>query len=254
MSKLFQNSWGLLRIVQSRWGLVRTTPSNQILLKKGPQSGLVLGCTPCMQSARELTGQVTNQPIRLKNMPTDYPPVTASDHLRRKTRTVFNCFDSNNDGIITKEDFEASARRTIEHLKLNAEQAANILKQRLEMWEFVSRDSKDASQVTEEEFVGFDPSVLNHSTYRKEFFPMYVSVGFKVMDIDGDGLVTKDEHAAYFYSMNVPVEESKKIFDVMDANKDGFISIDEYAHAYAEFLFTDDPNNKYNGFFGPLVD
>ncbi|XP_013381974.1 sarcoplasmic calcium-binding protein, beta chain-like [Lingula anatina] len=83
---------------------------------------------------------------------------------------------------------------------------------------------------------------------------MVVSMGFKVMDIDGDGLVTKEEHAAYFYSMNVPVEESKKIFDVMDTNKDGFISIDEYAHAYAEFLFTEDPNNEYNGFFGPLVD
>ncbi|XP_013381976.1 sarcoplasmic calcium-binding protein-like [Lingula anatina] len=250
----FKNNLGLLRIVQSRWGLARVVSSNQILLKKSLQRGLVLEYTPCKQPVRELTDQMTDKPISFKKMPTDYPPVTASDHWRRKVRTVFNRFDSNNDGIITKEDFEASARRTIELLKLNAEQAANILKLRLEVWESLSRGSKDVSQITEKEFVGVDPSVVNQSTYRKEFFPMYVSVGFKVMDIDGDGLVTKDEHAAYFYSLNVPVEESKKMFDVMDINKDGFISIDEYAHAYAEFVFTEDPNNKYNGFYGSLVD
>ncbi|XP_013387749.1 luciferin-binding protein [Lingula anatina] len=254
MSKLFQNSWGLLKIVRSSQGLARTVSSNQILLKKGLQRGLVLEYTPCIQPVRELTGQVNDQPIRFKKMPMDYPQITASDHWRRKIRTVLNRLGANDDGFVTKEDFERSARRVAEYLKLNDQQAANILKQRLDIWEFVPKGPKDPTKAIQKEYVGFDPSVLNQITYRKEFFPMVVSVGFKVMDIDGDGRISKEEHAAYFYSVNVPVEESKKVFDVMDANKDGFISIDEYAHAYAEFLFTEDPNNKYNGFFGPLVD
>ncbi|XP_013387753.1 luciferin-binding protein [Lingula anatina] len=226
MSKIFQASKGLLKITQSCRGLARVTPGRQGLreiVQPGSCRGLArvipdshrLGkivhgfspeYAPCRQPVRELA----NQPARFKKAPVDYPPLTGSDHCRRKLRTIFKCMDSNGDGFITKEDFETSARRVAEYLKLNDEQAEHILKQRLAIWELMSKATQDTPKVSEEEYVGLAVSVRNQSGYRQEFFPMLVSVEFNAMDIDGDGIISKEEHKAFFYSINVPVEESKK--------------------------------------------
>ena len=48
----------------------------------------------------------------------------------------------------------------------------------------------------------------------------------KVVDTDGDGILTADEHAA----------GSKAMFDRMDTDKDGFLSKEELAAGHAKML------------------
>ncbi|MDP9131683.1 MAG: EF-hand domain-containing protein [Nitrospirota bacterium] len=48
----------------------------------------------------------------------------------------------------------------------------------------------------------------------------------KVVDTNGDGMLTADEHAA----------GSKKMFDKMDTNKDGFVSKTEFAAGHAKMM------------------
>ncbi|XP_013387758.1 sarcoplasmic calcium-binding protein [Lingula anatina] len=249
MSKIFQTSRGLLKITQSCRGLAMTIPARR-RLGEIVQQGLVPEFAPFWQPIRGMA----NQAVRFKKAPIDYPLLTGSDHWRRKKRTVFRRMDTNGDGFITKEDFETSARRVAEYLKLNDVQAEHILNQRLAIWELVSNATQDTTKVSEEEFVGSSVPIVNQSYYRQDFLPMWVSVEFNTTDIDGDGLISKEEHKAFFYSVNVPVEESKNVFDAMDSNKDGFICIEEFAHASAEFFLTEEPDNPFNEFFGPLVD
>ncbi|XP_013387754.1 uncharacterized protein LOC106156870 [Lingula anatina] len=194
MSKIFQASKGLLKITQSCRGLARVTPGRQGLreiLQPGSSRALarvipasrrlgtivhgLLTESPILQPVRKLA----NQPVRFKKAPIDYPPVTGSDHWRRKLRTIFKCLDSNGDGFITKEDFETSARRVAEYLELNDEQAGHILNQRLAIWDLIYNASQNTFKMTEEEYVGSCClSIINQSSHRQEFFHMMVSVDF----------------------------------------------------------------------------
>lgn len=48
----------------------------------------------------------------------------------------------------------------------------------------------------------------------------------KVIDTDGDGILTAAEHAA----------GSKTMFDRMDSNKDGYVSKSEFAAGHANMM------------------
>ncbi|XP_013381972.1 sarcoplasmic calcium-binding protein-like [Lingula anatina] len=203
----------------------------------------------------KLVRGLANQPQHFKKMPIDYPPVTGSSHWRRKVRTCFNCLDSNSDGCITREDWVATANRTVQFLSLDEKQADVILKQRLGIWERYVQSLRDdiSAKMIEDEYVKESLSMVNQLSYRRELLPSIITVEFNAMDVDGDGRISKEEHAAFFYSIRAPVDASKRVFNVMDSNKAGFISMEEFAEGYMEYWLTEDPNNKYNMFFGPLV-
>ncbi|XP_013402815.1 sarcoplasmic calcium-binding protein [Lingula anatina] len=183
--------------------------------------------------------------------PMDYPPLTGSEHWKRKLRTYFRCFDVNSDGYITKEDYVISAKRCAEYLDLDDERAEQILNQRLRQWEYIT---KNASKVSEEEYVELVQGLCNQKHFREELFSTAVSRAFAVVDLNSDGLISREEYKAFFYSLCLSAEDSHKTFNLIDNNNDGFITKDELGHAMAEFFFTEDPNNIYNEVYGSLAD
>ncbi|XP_013399033.1 sarcoplasmic calcium-binding protein isoform X1 [Lingula anatina] len=247
MAKVAQLCRDYLRITQSFPVLARNIQS-----LKSEVNGPLLRFVTGFQPVRAFTNKV----LRLKKMPIDYPAVTGSEHWRRKSRTIFKCLDSNADGYLTKEDYVSSAKRATEYLNLDDEQAERILNIRLNFWKLLAQDSSDdeSFRVSEAGYVQSCISVVNQSTFRLEFYPKLLSMEYDAKDFDGDGLLSQKEFAANFYSLRIPVENAKRAFDSIDSNRDGIISFEEYALGYTEFTFTEEPNNKYNEFFGPLVD
>ncbi|XP_013398998.1 uncharacterized protein LOC106165359 [Lingula anatina] len=156
---------------------------------------------------------LVKQPWRFRK-PVEYPQVTGSDHWRRKMRTLFRAFDINSDGYLTIEDVEMSARRSSEFMKLDDENTKIILDQRLTHWrDSISRDSTGwkTSKLSEGQFVENQLVNMNDNHFRESFFDTLCS-RFQMMDLNGDGLISPDEHAAIF---NIPTEHSKKIFDII---------------------------------------
>ncbi|XP_013399820.1 sarcoplasmic calcium-binding protein-like [Lingula anatina] len=195
------------------------------------------------------------QPLCLRK-PIEYPQLTGSDHWKRKMRTIFRAFDVDGDGCLTEDDMEAVVRRTAEYMNLDDENTNILLNQRLTYLRDVS--SKDSTgeikgKLSEDEFVQNHLANINESKFRNIWFDM-LSSRFQMMDTDGDGLVSSDEYAALFYSFNIPSEHSDKIFDIIDTDNDGFISKDDFVQALTEFWLSENPDNKYNECFGPLVD
>ncbi|XP_013402563.1 luciferin-binding protein-like [Lingula anatina] len=249
MSKVFQASGGLLKIINRCQRLTSVMSSSQ-RLDKFEQHGL----GPIISSLNLPVRGLKNQAIQFRKAPVDYPPVTGSDHWRRKMRTLFRSLDVNGDGYITKEDYVISAKRCAEYLDLDDERAEYLLNQRVAVWESISKSSEDTSKISEEECLRSAIVLCNQRSYRQEVFPKQISMHFTAVDLDSDGLISREEHSASCYSSNIPEEEAQKLFDLLDPDKDGFITIDEFAQSFTEFFFTEDPHNTYSGMFGPLAD
>ncbi|XP_013398983.1 sarcoplasmic calcium-binding protein-like [Lingula anatina] len=237
---------GLPMIVQPDRKLGRLIPPAQNLSKKitVPVFNKQRGMAPVIQ----LKLGLVKQPWRFRK-PVEYPEITGSDHWRRKMRTQFRALDTNGDGYLTKEDIEMGARRTAAYMNLSDENTEIILDQRLAYW----RDSLSKGRISEDRFVDNQLVVMNDNNCREILFDSLCS-RFRAMDLDGDGLISPDEHAAIFYSFNIPTEHSKKVFDIIDSDSDGFITQEEFVLALTEFNLTENPDNKFNECFGPLVD
>ncbi|XP_013388350.2 calcium-dependent protein kinase 4-like [Lingula anatina] len=217
------------------------------------RNGLGLGSQRFSQPKRE----VVNRPLGLKKMPVEYPPLTGSEHWTRKMRTVFRALDSNNDGRLSSEDMILSGKRAAQYLGLNEDQTEAIVKLRLHICKTAIEKNPKGEMAEEVSFDAFIQNrilAFNDMKARQELFSRVIPVEFNTMDTDGDGKISPKEHAAYFHSLNIPTEHSKKIFDVMDTNKNGYISVKEFGEGHLDFWLGEDPNSKYNEFLGPLVD
>ncbi|XP_013399003.1 sarcoplasmic calcium-binding protein [Lingula anatina] len=241
MSNIALRSWGLVRDIKSSRRLAKfvrlTLRIRNVLQTKAH----------CFQPVRRLT---TGTP-HFGKLPADLPYVTGSEHWKRKVRSVFKRFDLNTDGYVTGEDYVAFGKRMADFRNLDGEKAKQIIDKCLHTWAGVAGNK---NKITEDDYLQSIHSLTIQCCFRPQLYHGFVSAEFGMMDIDGDGLASKDEHVAFFHGMKVPMQFSKEMFVEMDTNKDGLITFDEFAEGFLDFWFTEDPNNKYNHFYGPLVD
>jgi Ca2+-binding EF-hand superfamily protein len=120
-----------------------------------------------------------------------------------KTNAVdaqFNAMDSNRDGKLSPEEHAAGAKRM-----------------------FDTMDADKDGIVTSVEMDAAHEKVTGNKTTQGE---MSSAEKIKVVDTNGDGILTAEEHAA----------GSRMMFDKMDTNKDGFVSKAELTAGHAEMM------------------
>ncbi|XP_013386658.1 sarcoplasmic calcium-binding protein [Lingula anatina] len=195
---------------------------------------------------------ITQQAISLKRTPHDYPPVTGTEHWKRKIRTLFRSLDVNGDGYITRKAYEMSAQRVSSYMNLDENKAKEVMEHRVKIWEAYDRGThSDDHQVSEDEYLSELLAVIN-TTFREAFLAL-ATYEFDAYDMDGDGFISPKEHEVFFYSWGIPTEHSAGAFKAVDINGDGLISREEFIQAGVDFLFGEDENSPYNIFLGPLA-
>ena len=112
----------------------------------------------------------------------------------------FEAMDANGDGRLSPDEHAAGAKKMFDAMDANKDGK-------------VTSSEMDAAQ---EKLTGKKVSAKDMSSAEK----------IKVVDTDGDGILTAAEHAS----------GSKTMFDRMDTDKDGFVSRAELAAGHASML------------------
>ena len=112
----------------------------------------------------------------------------------------FKAMDINGDGTLSPDEHATGAKKM-----------------------FGTMDANKDGTVTPEEMDAAHEKMAGKKTTRAD---MSSAEKIKVIDTNGDGILSADEHAA----------GSKRMFDKMDSNKDGFVSKAELAAGHAKML------------------
>ena len=114
--------------------------------------------------------------------------------------TSFEAMDDNDDGKISPDEHFAAASRMFDKMDTNAD-----------------------GKVTAAEMTAAQPRVTGKKAQKTD---LTAAEKIKVLDTDGDGVLTSEEHAAGARSM----------FDKMDTDKDGYLSKAEFKGGHDKLL------------------
>lgn len=172
----------------------------------------------------------------------------------RKLSTIFSILDLNDDGIIERGDF---LRRVngFSALRGWSDDSPEYLRNAaysLEEWKNL-RETVDVDEdgtVTRDEYLKFGEVYLSDLDAVRAYARGDIQLLFDAMDLDGDDRVSAAEYREYLEVCGADPSGADEFFAHADRDRDGKITRAELAHAFEEFLLSDDPDARGNFLFG----
>ena len=170
----------------------------------------------------------------------------------RKVRTFFTFWDRNCDGVVNHEDY----KRFVEDICVS-NAVTNVSKEQIEdfrtnldkLWIDEVTGGNEKFEWTENKYLEVMFEVVSRPG-TEELFRNAGRELFKLFDLNGDGVISKDEVKAMLggYPFSIVT------FAAMDTNRDGEVSREEFVQAYVDYWFNfADETNPSKHFLGPLV-
>ncbi|CAF1508699.1 unnamed protein product, partial [Didymodactylos carnosus] len=171
---------------------------------------------------------------------------------KTKMTNLFYLYDADGDGSITPVDFEILASKLSglvgQDNPQHSEQYATARKTLCE--EIMRADSNHDGKVTLDEWLEFhqrlrdeltkpdtDPELLEQLCER-------VNTTFKMLDLNNDGMIEKDEWMKTCQFFGVKTEAAEKAFNQIA--KDGKLKEDKAKKLFFEYIKSDDPDHISN--------
>ncbi len=176
----------------------------------------------------------------------------ASPFQHRKAALAFYRWDQTKDGVVRADDLEMWGKEVAVHLNIarGSPQYDKILETYRQTWQTVFKplDKDNDNALTLEEYsasfgVFLDPQGTEQ-----------VIAGnrspFDALDLDGDGLIERNEYAAFVRPLGVAEQDARTAFSHLDRDGDGLIERDEFAQDLHDYFASDDRSAPANWFFG----
>lgn len=112
-------------------------------------------------------------------------------------------------------------------------------------------NSQNSGKVSLEDWFTYYDIVLNDSQFESELMLLPEAV-FHVVDADQSGKLDKNEWTQLFRVYNVPVIYVDETFLRIDVDGDGVLSKDEVIPMIRDFFYSSDPEKPRNYMFGPI--
>ena len=95
----------------------------------------------------------------------------------------------------------------------------------------------DEEGVTEEEFVKQAKTFVSLPD-AKERLQELADAGFKIMDINNDGVISYEEYLQFYKSLNMKQETINELFKKADTNGDGVVDYQESCESFFKFFLS----------------
>jgi juvenile hormone diol kinase len=176
-----------------------------------------------------------------------------SDRHQAKLKIHHRVLDWDTSGFVGKDDFEQIA---VNFAKLRGEEAGSpthddLLAKFRYIWTtfWEPADASKDGNVTSDEFVASITAAIDAGVRSDDtLLPML----FDIIDADGSGQISLDEHQQFFEAFGIDVALSPDVFRRLDTDGDGSISREEFLEAGAKFFFFDEEDAPGNHFWGPV--
>lgn len=172
--------------------------------------------------------------------------VVVSEYRIKKFESYFNFLDSNNDGIISKEDHELAAQNMTVLSNGSSADATDLIATLMNWWGVQRIEDDEDAEISVAEaaqrIVTYckttDPEIAEkqtRSTYDRTF---------DFIDWNKDGVISHEELINYYKSYGVFDEEFiTEVFDTIDVSGNVVISREDFVDAHVAFWHNDDPKN-----------
>lgn len=171
----------------------------------------------------------------------------------KKQTHLFNIYDTNNDGVVTREDFEIKAQ-TVAKLHNLQPGSAGYDKMYAEVmadWDHLQKDvdKNNNGEISLDEW-------LEHGYTRISSNDMYETVKkeadevFELFDQNGDGVISPEEFSNLIKAWGVSDEELEIACSKLNLKAGNTLSKDQFKDLLEQFHKSDDPDSPGNYLFG----
>lgn len=177
---------------------------------------------------------------------------------QRKMNHLFDLLDVDDDGVIDKMDYTASADRLVNAFGFapGSAQSQALRERYARLWDEVTlpMDTDGDERVDPDEFaVGFDRFVAQAPDGYHALVAPVADAFYDLMDTDGDDRITRTEYIRMAQSaFRMSEAAGLAAFNRLDLDGNGWLSRDELHSANEEFFRSTDPDARGNWVFGPL--
>jgi len=174
---------------------------------------------------------------------------------KRKLTVLFHHHDMDNDGFLSKADFEQWVKRfgEIQDYPPGSPQYEAFYAQTMAAWEHVrqvgDKDGDDRVSL-EEHLESYDVTLSDEKLY-DQLLTQYAKSTLASWDRDGDGRLSGVEFVALSGCYGIGEEAAREAFRHLDRDGSGYISTEEFMKDVKEFYLSDDPDAPGNWMVGP---
>lgn len=173
--------------------------------------------------------------------------------LERKKFTLwFEMMDRDNDGFLTRRDFELAAEswnRVLGH-KPGSDEYVRVASYWADTWESLKMaDTDDDGKVSLDEYLEVNATARQADGY-SDYVRAWTQTTLDAFDVDRDGAITLAEWKRIYSAHGLSEEMAERTFSLIEADGDGVLSFEEYHQRAQEYTYNAEGSAPGDHFWG----